>query len=159
MFCRNCGKELTGTPEICIGCGARPSSGNSYCMACGAETNPLAEICIKCGAGLSKPKKNRSETVSVNASEKSRLITTILAFFLGILGAHRFYVGKFGTAIVMLVLTVVGIIFQVIPLGFTNWIGTACMVAVGIWAFIDFIFAILGKFTDTQGKYIENWGV
>lgn len=49
MFCRNCGKELTGAPEICLGCGAKPLAGNSFCQACGAETNPLAEICVKCG--------------------------------------------------------------------------------------------------------------
>ena len=49
MFCRNCGKELTGTPEICVGCGARPLVGSSFCQTCGAETNPLAEICVKCG--------------------------------------------------------------------------------------------------------------
>jgi predicted amidophosphoribosyltransferase len=44
MFCRNCGKELTGTPEICMNCGARPLVGSSFCHACGAETNPLAII-------------------------------------------------------------------------------------------------------------------
>ena len=27
MFCRNCGKELIGTPEICPNCGARGNSG------------------------------------------------------------------------------------------------------------------------------------
>jgi ribosomal protein L40E len=54
MFCRNCGKELTGNPEICLGCGARPLVGSSFCHACGAETNPLAEICIKCGTRLKK---------------------------------------------------------------------------------------------------------
>ena len=54
MFCRNCGKELTGTPEICPSCGAKPSDGNSFCQACGAETNPLAEICVTCGVRLAK---------------------------------------------------------------------------------------------------------
>ncbi len=54
MFCRNCGKELTGTPEICLGCGAKPLAGSSFCQACGASTDPLAEICIKCGARLTK---------------------------------------------------------------------------------------------------------
>ena len=52
MYCRNCGKELIGTPEICLGCGARPSVGNSFCFACGAPTEPQAETCIKCGAQL-----------------------------------------------------------------------------------------------------------
>jgi hypothetical protein len=57
MFCRNCGKELTGTPEICVGCGAKPLAGNKFCQACGAQTDPIAEICIKCGVRLQKPAK------------------------------------------------------------------------------------------------------
>ena len=56
MFCRNCGKELIGTPEICLGCGAKPLAGTSFCNACGAQTNSLAEICVKCGARLGKAK-------------------------------------------------------------------------------------------------------
>ena len=50
MFCRNCGKELAGTPEICMNCGAKPMSGTSFCPGCGAPTTPLTEICTKCGA-------------------------------------------------------------------------------------------------------------
>jgi len=49
MFCRNCGKELIGSPEICPGCGARPMRGNSFCSNCGAPTTPLTEMCVKCG--------------------------------------------------------------------------------------------------------------
>ena len=49
MFCRNCGKELIGNPEICPGCGARPMKGTSFCSNCGAPTTPLTEICPKCG--------------------------------------------------------------------------------------------------------------
>jgi hypothetical protein len=50
MFCRNCGKELTGAPEICINCGAKPMAGTSFCPGCGAPTTPMTEICPKCGA-------------------------------------------------------------------------------------------------------------
>ena len=52
MFCRNCGKELIGSPEICPGCGARPMRGNSFCSNCGAATTELTEMCVKCGARL-----------------------------------------------------------------------------------------------------------
>jgi hypothetical protein len=55
MFCRNCGKELTGAPEICINCGAKPMAGTDFCPACGAPTAPLTEICAKCGARLARP--------------------------------------------------------------------------------------------------------
>lgn len=58
MFCRNCGKELTGTPEICINCGARPMAGSGFCPGCGATTTPMTEICTKCGARVAKHKNN-----------------------------------------------------------------------------------------------------
>ena len=128
MFCRNCGKELIGTPEICLGCGAKPLVGNSFCQACGAPTNALAEICIKCGVRLVK-------AGAADISPKSRLATTLLAWFLGEFGIHRFYLGKIGTGIVML-LTFGGL---------------------GIWALIDFIYAVSGNMRDTEGRLIKNW--
>jgi hypothetical protein len=50
IFCRNCGKQLTGAPEFCMNCGAKPMSGTNFCPACGAPTTPMTEICPKCGA-------------------------------------------------------------------------------------------------------------
>ena len=129
MYCRNCGKELTGTPEICLGCGAKPLIGSSFCHACGAETSPLAEFCTKCGAKLGV------KTLDSNVSQKSRLAVTLLAWFLGQLGIHRFYLEKYGTAILML-----------FTLG-----------GLGIWALIDFIIAVTGNMKDREGKLITNW--
>jgi len=68
-------------------------------------------------------------------SPKSRLAVTLLAFFLGEFGAHRFYLGKIGTAIAML-LTGGGF---------------------GIWALVDFIFAVAGLMKDKEGRLITNW--
>ncbi|MEI6149716.1 MAG: TM2 domain-containing protein [bacterium] len=69
-------------------------------------------------------------------SEKKRVVALLLCFFLGGLGAHRFYVGKTGTAIL-----------QIVTLGGFF----------GIWVLIDFIMIIVGKFTDKQGKVLETW--
>ena len=68
-------------------------------------------------------------------SDKSRLATTLFAFFLGAFGAHRFYLGKIGTAIAML-LTAGGL---------------------GIWALVDFIFAVSGHMKDKEGRLISTW--
>jgi hypothetical protein len=128
MYCRNCGKKLTGAPEICPSCGAKPLVGSSFCPACGAKTSPVAEFCTKCGAGL-------GERVYGDISPKSRLAVTLLAWFLGQLGIHRFYLEKYGTAILML-----------FTLG-----------GLGIWALIDFIIAVTGNMKDKDGKLIKTW--
>ena len=76
-----------------------------------------------------------------NISSKSRTVALLLVLFLGIWGAHRFYAGKIGSAIAMLLLslTMVGIM------------------ATSIWAFIDFIFVVVGDFKDKEGGIIKNW--
>ena len=102
MFCRNCGRELTEGSETCTGCGTRPPGGNSFCQACGAVTTTNAKACDKCGVELAK-------LAVEDFSPKSRTITSLLAFFLGIFGAHRFYLGKNGTAVGMLALAILGL--------------------------------------------------
>ena len=67
-------------------------------------------------------------------SEKNWLTTLLLSIFLGSLGVHRFYAGKIGTGILML-LTLGG-----------------C----GIWYWIDLVMIIMGKFTDKDGNMIVN---
>jgi hypothetical protein len=68
-------------------------------------------------------------------------------------------VGKYGTAIVMLLLFIAGVVLMVISNEFTLFLGVACMGAVELWAFIDFIFAVLGKFKDADGRPVSNWSV
>ena len=68
-------------------------------------------------------------------SPKSKLITLCLCGF-GVLGAHRFYVGKIGTGILYL-LTIGG--------GFT----------IGLW--IDIVKILMNKFTYTEGRVVSQW--
>ena len=48
-------------------------------------------------------------------NDRNKYVAAILAFFLGLLGVHRFYLGRTGTAIMMLVLscTVIGLFVSV----------------------------------------------
>jgi len=39
-------------------------------------------------------------------SDRNKIVAAVLAFFLGTLGIHRFYVGRTGSGIVMLVMTI-----------------------------------------------------
>jgi TM2 domain-containing membrane protein YozV len=69
------------------------------------------------------------------ASPKSRLAAALLCWFLGVLGVHRFYVGKIGTGVLMLV-----------TLG-----------GLGIWVIIDFIMVLIGAFKDKEERVLSNW--
>ena len=59
----------------------------------------------------------------------------MLCFFLGILGIHRFYVGKTGSGIA-----------QILTFG-----------GLGIWAIIDLIMIVCGSFKDSEGKPLTEW--
>jgi len=69
------------------------------------------------------------------ASPKSRLAATLLAFFFGVIGVHRFYVGKIGTGVLMIV-----------TLG-----------GLGLWALIDLIVILVGSFRDKEERVLSNW--
>ena len=73
--------------------------------------------------------------IDPNASPKPRTVTLLLCLCLGVIGVHRFYVGKTGTGIL-----------QVLTLG-----------GMGIWTLIDLFMIITGTFTDSDGKKITTW--
>ncbi len=76
-----------------------------------------------------------------DVSDKLALPAFLLAFFIGPLGIHRFYAGRTGSGIAMLVLsiTVVGLIVT------------------GIWATVDWILIACGAFRDGDGRLIKEW--
>jgi len=87
-------------------------------------------------------------------SSRSRLVTALLALFLGIFGVHRFYIGKIRTAIVMLILSV----FYLVTVRLWGIVVISLAVA-GLWAFIDFIFAVSGIMKDNEDKLIKDWQI
>ena len=68
-------------------------------------------------------------------SEKERLPAYLLCVFLGLFGAHRFYVGKIGTGVLWLL---TGGVF------FIGWL-------------VDMIMITVGSFKDREGKKVQAW--
>jgi len=73
--------------------------------------------------------------------KKSTGLTYVLWFFLAAFGAHRFYLGKTGSGIAMLLLWWIGIFTSVIVVG---WF---LLAAAGIWWLVD-AFLIPGMVED-----------
>jgi TM2 domain-containing membrane protein YozV len=68
-------------------------------------------------------------------SPRSRLVALLFCVLLGWIGVHRFYVGKIGTGVLM-VLTIGGL---------------------GIWTLIDLILIAVGSFRDKEGRRVFRW--
>ncbi|WP_334137382.1 NINE protein [Corynebacterium variabile] len=74
----------------------------------------------------------------VSYAPKSKVAAALLAFFLGTLGLHNFYLGYTAKATTQLVLFLVGCFFfwLIVPILF--------LIVVPIWAFVEFIMILVG---------------
>jgi len=114
-----------------------------FCKNCGAELSDESTFCPKCGTAKNStpvqktvPSATQTPVYQGPISPKSRLAALLLCFFVGVLGVHRFYVGKIGTGIIWIV-TLGG--------GF------------GIGTLVDFIMIICGSFKDKEGLPLKTW--
>lgn len=76
-----------------------------------------------------------SPSLGVKTSFFAIASPTDACWFLGFLGIHRFYVGKTGTGILMILTG-----------------GGLC-----IWWLIDLIMVAIGSFTDSEGRVVFQW--
>lgn len=106
-----------------------------FCKNCGAGIDDKAVICVKCGCSTDNAMVLPPNSVSGAVSPKSRLVAFLLCTFVGMLGVHRFYLGRVGSGIAM-----------IFTLG-----------GLGIWLLIDWIIILCGSFKDGDGKVVSNW--
>lgn len=131
MYCKNCGNSMDPNAAICVKCGVQKGTGANYCPNCGSSINPGAGFCTVCGSSLTGPG---------SGEPKSKLAAVLLAFFLGALGIHDFYLGYTKNGILKIVLTLV-----------------SCGIVGEIWAFIDFIRLLTGDLhTDAYGVELRK---
>ena len=132
MYCKNCGAEINENAVACMSCGFAKGNGDKFCANCGQPVNPGAAICTSCGAAL-------KAAVAVNGEQKSKLTAVLLAFFLGGIGIHDFYLGYTKWGVIKIILTVC-----------TGFGGS-------IWALIDFIRLLTGSIsTDANGVELKK---
>jgi TM2 domain-containing membrane protein YozV len=73
-------------------------------------------------------------------SDRTILPAFLLCFFFGIFGAHRFYAGRTGSAVAMLVLFFLTL--GVVP---------------AFWMLVDLIILVTSSFKDGQGNVMRRW--
>lgn len=112
-----------------------------FCKHCGERIDVDCVICPKCGKQVEELKAQQPQVVINNSNSnvntidggnypyKSKGVALILAILLGVLGVHRFYVGKIGTGIIW---------FFTGGLFFIGWI-------------VDIILILTGSFRDKAG--------
>lgn len=147
-YCKHCYRMIEEGSSFCPNCG-KPIATNIdpmiYCPNCGKGVKGRVSFCPSCGARMAQPEQfsgqggttNVYTTVSYNSqpsnvSDKNKWITFLLAFLVGWLGVHRFYVGKIGSGVA--------------------WLLTGGVFGIG-W-FIDWIMILCDNFTDGDGRKI-----
>jgi TM2 domain-containing membrane protein YozV len=98
------------------------------CFSCRDVIDASAVVCPRCGTP-------QPMVPSASTTDKRILPAALLCFFLGVFGAHRFYVGKVGTGIL-----------QLVTFG-----------GLGIWWLVDMILILTGSFRDGDGQKITEW--
>lgn len=82
------------------------------------------------------------------AGDKNKIVAALLALFLGWLGIHKFYLGKNGAGVIMLLGGTIG------------WLLILPPVIVGIIAFIEFIVYLVVSDEEFERKYVlgnQSW--
>lgn len=158
-----------------------------YCQYCGHEVHDNAQICMNCGCATGNPSGSEANTTATppasmnpeqamdqpNISPKKGVPTLILLLLLGQFGAHRFYTGKIGSAIGMLILFLLGYapVFWVYIKTVLNehnldyeittenlidmGVGMLILLAWFIWWIVDLANLCTSKFKDAQGRLVK----
>lgn len=122
-----------------------------YCYSCGSKIRKDVQFCPNCSAKMENsfgsnspssrsPSSDRfgnpstSQNPSAKGVSEDWLLVLLLCCFLGTFGIHRFYVGKIGTGVLMLLT------------------GGGC----GLWTIYDIIIIATGKFSKLNGELISR---
>lgn len=79
------------------------------------------------------------------AGEKNKIVAAILAFFLGVFGAHKFYLGYNGAGAAMLLITLFSWVLLFVPL-----------FVISLIAFIEFIIYLVTPDAEFEERYVLN---
>ena len=170
--CKGCGEEIADDVMFCPKCGVRQNSSSDreenidkIVANTAAITDDVSSVIsdahnlVKFGKKVGKATVKEVTEKKDGASLKSRVIAALLAFFLGMIGVHSFYLEKKGSGFVHLLLTAIGIaaivlmdtmdeIYILAPIAFS---------INGIWCVISAFLLLCGAGKDGNGLPVKNW--
>jgi len=139
---------------FCANCGSPIEDGTKFCAGCG---KPVTGVPNEYAASTVQQQVTAAQTQSTMAYPpgyvpKKWLTALLLCIFLGF--GHRFYTGKVGTGILMLILALAG----------WSWVGGAAILPLllitlagyYVWWIIDLVYICTGKFTDARGYVLKK---
>lgn len=105
-----------------------------FCQNCGVKIPDKAAVCLGCGVAV----KNIS-AAKVSSINDEWLVAMLLAMFLGIFGAHNFYLKRNSVAIAQLILGL-----------------CSCFMISGIWALVDWVMIVSGNYRKADGTLLTQ---
>lgn len=133
------------------------------CQSCGKQINNDFNVCPYCEAKVEENILN--ETISNNLenqkSEKSWVVCLLLLLFFGYIYIYKFYVGKIFEGFIAWIIGIAAFIFFVMGMVLLDGDGIVFII-LGLllgfiylaWIVIDFLAILIGKFKDSEGKYV-----
>jgi TM2 domain-containing membrane protein YozV/RNA polymerase subunit RPABC4/transcription elongation factor Spt4 len=176
-FCVACGNQIHVKAEICPRCGVRqpaiggmgsafwsdgrkdsgtseqqqgasqyaPPQPTKFCVTCGNHIHVKAEICPRCG--VRQPGTGGLGGAFSSEGRKDKIVAALLAFFLGMFGVHRFYLGDTKNGTIMLVGSLVSWLLLVVGIGLLG------LMVFGVWGFVDFVRYLVMSDADFAAAY------
>lgn len=98
-----------------------------------------------------------------NSGKKTKLIAGLLCWFLGVFGAHRYYLGYKKSGMAMTILTVLGFVGVAVTAAAASQyrpdealialgaLLTMCTSVAGVWTLVDFVRIIIGHLAPVGG--------